>query len=295
MAGRTHGMHAEPTTMGAKLALWCLQAERDRARLRAARDAVAVGKVSGAVGTYSQIDPAVEEQVCAGLGLRPVPASQVVARDRHAEYLWACAAVGASVEQFATEVRHLARTEVGEVEEPFRAGQKGSSAMPHKRNPILAERLAGLARVLRGNLGAGLEDVALWHERDISHSSVERVILPDSSLLAYYLLVKMRGIVEGMQVHHDRMLENLDRSFGLVFSQPVLLALVDAGLARDDAYRVVQKAARTAWEQRRPLREVLEQDRRVSVSADALDEAFSLDYALRNVGLVFEALEEVEA
>jgi adenylosuccinate lyase len=223
-----------------------------------------------------------------------VPASQVVARDRHAEYLWACASVGASIEQFATEIRHLARTEVGEVEEPFRAGQKGSSAMPHKRNPILAERLAGLARVLRGNLSAGLEDVALWHERDISHSSVERVILPDSSLLAYYLLVKMRGIVEGMQVHPERMLENLDRSYGLVFSQPVLLALIDSGLARDDAYRVVQEAARTAWEQRRPLREVLEQDDRVSVAGAALDEAFSLDTALRNVGLVFDALEDVK-
>jgi adenylosuccinate lyase len=294
MVGRTHGMHAEPTTFGHKLALWCLQADRDRARLRAARDAIAVGKVSGAVGTYSNIDPAVEQQVCAGLGLQPVPASQVVARDRHAEYLYACASVGASVEQFATEIRHLARTEVGEVEEPFRAGQKGSSAMPHKRNPILAERLAGLARVLRGNLGAGLEDVALWHERDISHSSVERVILPDSSLLAYYVLVKMRGIVEGMQVHPERMLENLDRSYGLVFSQPVLLALIDAGLARDDAYRVVQEAARTAWEQRRPLREVLEHDDRVSVPSVALDEAFSLDQSLRNVGLVFDALEDVK-
>jgi len=294
MVGRTHGMHAEPTTFGHKLALWCLQADRDRSRLRAARDAIAVGKVSGAVGTYSNIDPAVEQQVCAGLGLRPVPASQVVARDRHAEYLWACASAGASIEQFATEIRHLARTEVGEVEEPFRAGQKGSSAMPHKRNPILAERLAGLARVLRGNLSAGLEDVALWHERDISHSSVERVILPDSSLLAYYLLVKMRGIVEGMQVHADRMLENLDRSYGLVFSQPVLLALVDAGMARDDAYRIVQEAARTAWEQRRPLREVLEQDDRVPVPAAVLDKAFSLDNALHNVGLVFEALEDLD-
>ncbi len=294
MVGRTHGMHAEPTTFGHKLALWCLQADRDRTRLRAARDAVAVGKVSGAVGTYSNIDPAVEQQVCAGLGLRPVPATQVVARDRHAQYLYACASVGASIEQFATEIRHLARTELGEVEEPFRAGQKGSSAMPHKRNPILAERLAGLARVLRGNLSAGLEDVALWHERDISHSSVERVILPDSSLLAYYLLVKMRGMVEGMQVHGERMLENLERSYGLVFSQPVLLALIDSGLARDDAYRIVQQAARTAWEERRPLREILEQDDRVSVSAAALDEAFSLDHAMRNVGLVFDALEDVD-
>src|SRR5438552_12999505 len=253
MAGRTHGMHAEPTTMGAKLALWCLQAERDRARLRAARDAVAVGKVSGAVGTYSQIDPAVEEPACAWLGLRPVPAGQVVARDRHAEYLWACAAVGASVEQFATEIRHLARTELGEVEEPFRTGQKGSSAMPHKRNPITAERLAGLARVLRGNLSAGLEDVALWHERDISHSSVERIILPDSSLLAYYVLVKMREVTEGMDIRPDRMLENLDGSYGLVFSQPVLLALVASGLTRDDAYRISREVAMAAWEQRRPF------------------------------------------
>jgi adenylosuccinate lyase len=287
MVGRTHGMHAEPTTFGHKLALWCLQADRDRARLRSARDAIAVGKVSGAVGTYSNIDPAVEQQVCAGLGLRPVPATQVVARDRHAQYLYACASVGASIEQFATEVRHLARTELGEVEEPFRAGQKGSSAMPHKRNPILAERLAGLARVLRGNLSAGLEDVALWHERDISHSSVERVILPDSSMLAYYLLVKMR--------HPERMLENLDRSYGLLFSQPVLLALVDAGMTRDDAYRVVQEAARTAWTERRPLREVLEQDDRVTVPSTVLDDAFNLDHALRNVDLVFKALEEVDS
>ena len=294
MVGRTHGMHAEPTTFGHKLALWCLQADRDRSRLRAARDAIAVGKVSGAVGTYSNIDPAVEQQVCAGVGLRPVPASQVVARDRHAELVAAMAVAASSLDRLATEVRHLQRTEVREAEEPFAAGQKGSSAMPHKRNPILAERLAGLARVLRGNLSAGLEDVALWHERDISHSSVERVILPDSSLLAYYLLVKMRGIVEGMQVHADRMLENLDRSYGLVFSQPVLLSLVDAGMARDDAYRIVQEAARTAWEQRRPLREVLGQDDRVSVPAAVLDKAFSLDNALHNVGLVFEALEDVD-
>ena len=188
MAGRTHGMHAEPTTFGAKLALWCLQADRDRERLRLARAQVAVGKLSGAVGTYSNIDPAVEDYVCQALGLRPVPATQVIARDRHAELLYACASVGATIEMIGTEIRHLARTEVGEVEEAFGAGQKGSSAMPHKRNPILSERLSGLARVLRGYLGAGLEDVALWHERDISHSSVERVILPDACLVTYYVL-----------------------------------------------------------------------------------------------------------
>jgi adenylosuccinate lyase len=294
MVGRTHGVHAEPTTFGAKLALWCLQADRDRTRLRRAREAVAVGKLSGAVGTYSNVDPQVERRVCEALGLTPVPASQVIARDRHAEFLWACACAGASVEQFATEVRHLQRTEVREVEEPFRTGQKGSSAMPHKRNPITCERLSGLARVLRANVGPGLEDVALWHERDISHSSVERVILPDSSLLADYVLAKMRDVVDGMRVYPDRMLDNIDRSHGLVFSQPVLLALVAAGLSRDDAYRVVQEVAMAAWEQRRSFRSLLEADARVTLTAEQLDDAFSLERALRNVGSVFDALEEVE-
>jgi len=295
MAGRTHGMHAEPTTFGVKLAHWALQADRDRTRLQRARDAIAVGKLSGAVGTYSNIDPRVEAHVCTALGLTPVPATQVVARDRHAEYLWACASVGASIEQFATEVRHLQRTEVGEVAEPFRAGQKGSSAMPHKRNPITCERLAGLARVLRGNLGAGLEDVALWHERDISHSSVERVVLPDSSLLAYYVLVRMKKVVDGLTVDAERMLENLDRSYGLVFSQPVLLALVASGVTRDDAYRIVQDTARTAHTGRRPFRSVLEDDPRVTLDAGELDEAFSLERALARTGPIFEALDSIDA
>jgi adenylosuccinate lyase len=294
MVGRTHGVHAEPTTFGAKLALWCLQADRDRTRLRRAREAVAVGKLSGAVGTYSNVDPRVERHVCDALGLKPVPATQVIARDRHAEYLWACAVAGASVEQFATEIRHLQRTEVREVEEPFRSGQKGSSAMPHKRNPVTSERLAGLARVLRANLGAGLENVALWHERDISHSSVERVILPDSSLLADYLLAKMRDVIDGMRVHPQRMLDNIDASHGLVYSQPVLLALVAAGLTRDDAYRIVQEVAMVAWDQRRSFRALLESDPRVPLSEAQLDDAFSLDRALRNVGSVFDALEEIE-
>ena len=200
MAGRTHGVHAEPTTFGVKLALWCLQVDRDRTRLRQAREVIAVGKLSGAVGTYSNIDPAVEAQVCRALGLEPVPATQVISRDRHAQYLYACASAGATIEMIATEVRHLQRTEVAEVEEGFKAGQKGSSAMPHKRNPITAERLSGLARILRGNLSAGLEDVSLWHERDISHSSVERVILPDSSLLAYYVLRKAASLVDDLDV-----------------------------------------------------------------------------------------------
>lgn len=293
MVGRTHGVHAEPTTFGAKLALWCLHAERDRQRLVAAREAVRVGKLSGAVGTYSNIDPRVESYVCERLGLRAVPATQVVARDRHAEYLWACAAVGAGIEQFATEVRHLQRTEVREVAEPFRAGQKGSSAMPHKRNPITAERLSGLARVLRGYLGAGLENVALWHERDISHSSVERVVLPDASLLTYYLLRRMTGIVDGLQVDARRMVENLELSHGLVFSQPVLLALVAAGMARDTAYRVVQRNAMAAWEQGKDFRTLLDGDPEVTTPADVLDQAFDLPRALRHAGRVFDHLEAI--
>jgi adenylosuccinate lyase len=295
MAGRTHGMHAEPTTFGAKLALWCLQADRDRGRLRAARAKVAVGKLSGAVGTYSNIDPRVEGHVCGALGLTPVPATQVIARDRHAELLWACASVGATIEMIGTEIRHLARTEVGEVEEAFGAGQKGSSAMPHKRNPILSERLSGLARVLRGYLGAGLEDVALWHERDISHSSVERVILPDACLLTYYVLRRGAGLVQNLAVHTERMRANvLEGSFGLVFSQPVLLALVESGIARDAAYRIVQRAARLSWEERRPLRAVLEADPEVTLDGPALDRAFSLERALQHVSRFTEAIEEVE-
>ena len=294
MAGRTHGVHAEPTTFGVKLALSCLQVDRDRTRLRQAREAIAVGKLSGAVGTYSNIDPAVEASVCAALGLVPVPATQVISRYRHAQYLYACASVGATIEMIATEVRHLQRTEVGEVEEGFRAGQKGSSAMPHKRNPITAERLAGLARILRGNLSAGLEDVSLWHERDISHSSVERVILPDSSLLAYYVLRKCASLIDGLRVDTSKMLANLELSHGLVFSQPVLLALVASGLTRDDAYRIVQEDAASARADGKPFRSVLEADVRVSLTADQLDDAFGLDRALRNTDRTFAAMDGVE-
>ena len=260
MAGRTHGIHAEPTTFGAKLALWALQLRRDRARLVRARSAVAVGKLSGAVGTYSNVDPEVEAFVCDRLGLEPVPATQVIARDRHAELLYACASLGAGIETAALEIRHLQRTEVREVEEPFRTGeQKGSSAMPHKRNPVKCEQLCGLARVLRAYVQPGLEDIALWHERDISHSSVERIVLPDSLQLAYYLCVRFRAVAEGMVVYPDRMRANLDASHGLVFSQPVLLALVESGMTRDDAYRVVQRDAARTWEDaptvpRRPRR-----------------------------------------
>ena len=257
MVGRTHGIHAEPTTFGAKLALWALQVRRDRERLARARTAIAVGKLSGAVGTYSNVDPAVERSVCEHLGLQPVPATQVLARDRHAEVMYTCASFGASIEAFALEIRHLQRTEVREAEEGFKEGaQKGSSAMPHKRNPIKSEQLTGLARVLRGNLQAALEDVALWHERDISHSSVERIIIPDSLMLAYYMIVRMTQLVDNLQVHPDRMLRNLEASFGLVFSQPVLLALIEAGAARDDAYRLVQRNAMKAWEEERSFRDL---------------------------------------
>jgi adenylosuccinate lyase len=291
VTGRTHGMHAEPTTFGAKFALWALQADRDRRRMRAARDAVAVGKLSGAVGTYSNIDPAVEAQVCQALGLAPIPATQVIARDRHAEFFYACAAVGATIELMCTEIRHLARSELGEAEEPFGAGQKGSSSMPHKRNPILSERLCGLARLLRGYLGAGLEDVALWHERDISHSSVERVALPDASLLTCYMLRKATGLAANVVIHPERALDNLTNgSFGLVFSQSVLLALVSSGLSRDQAYRIVQRDARAAWAERRPFRAVLEDDAEVTLSEEQLDQAFDLSRTLRHTDRFANAL-----
>jgi adenylosuccinate lyase len=292
VTGRTHGMHAEPTTFGVKFALWAIQVERDRERLRAARERVAVGKLSGAVGTYSNIDPEVEERVCRALGLRAVPATQVISRDRHAEYLWACAAAGATVELIATEVRHLARTEVGEAEEAFASGQKGSSAMPHKRNPILSERLCGLARVLRSYVGPALEDIALWHERDISHSSVERIVLPDASMLACYVLRKATQLVGGLVVHADRALANLtEGSQGLVFSQSVLLALVASGLARDEAYRIVQRDARVAVEEGRQLRDVLNSDPEVSLGMSELDDAFDLQRALRHVDRILRVMD----
>ena len=294
MIGRTHGIHAEPTTFGAKVALWALQIDRDRARLRGARQSIAVCKLSGAVGTYSNIDPSIESFVGHRLGLAPVPATQVIARDRHAEYLWACASVGSTMEMIAVELRHLQRTEVGEVQEGFKAGQKGSSAMPHKRNPISAETITGLSRVLRGNLQAGMQDVALWHERDISHSSVERIVLPDSSLMAYYVLRRMQRLLAGLQVFPDRMRTNLDASFGLVFSQPVLLALVQGGLERDEAYRIVQENAARAWSERHSFRGLLDADPRVTVPATLLDEAFDLQRSLHHSGAVFTSVDALD-
>ena len=291
ITGRTHGMHAEPTTYGAKFSLFALQVDRDLERARRARASIAVGKLSGAVGTFSNIDPSVEAFVCERLGLVAVPATQVIARDRHAEVLYACAALGTSIEQFALEVRHLARSEVGEAEEPFTAGQKGSSALPHKRNPVLSERLCGLSRVLRGYLQAGLEDVALWHERDISHSSVERIILPDALQLTVYMLRKATGLADGLVLHPDRALENLTvHSLGLVFSQSVLLALIETGLSRDDAYRIVQAASRRSVEERKNFREVIEADSEVTLSNEVLARAFDPQRLLAHRGRFLDAL-----
>ena len=259
--GRTHGIHAEPTTFGIKLAGFAFEAARNADRLARAFDQACVGALSGAVGTYSATSPEFEERVLARLGLAREPVStQVVARDRHAELLEAIALAGAGLERFATELRHLARTEVGEVREPFGVGQKGSSAMPHKRNPIKSEQVVGLARVLRGNALAALEDVALWHERDISHSSVERIILPDSTILLDHMQRRVLGLVQGMVVDTERMRENLELTHGALFSQRVLLALVESGMTRDDAYRVVQRLAQEAIDSKVDMRELLAAD-----------------------------------
>ncbi len=290
MIGRTHGMHAEPTTFGAKVALWALQLRRDHERLDIATKRIAVCKLSGAVGTYSNIDPKVELSVAKALGLRPVPANQVIARDRHAEYLWACASIGTTIETIAVELRHLQRTEVNEVREGFASGQKGSSAMPHKRNPISSETLTGLSRVLRANLQVGLQDVALWHERDISHSSAERIVLPDSSMLAYYMLRRAMRLITNLEVDGAQMIKNLHSTYGVVFSQSVLLALVSSGMSRDDAYRLVQELAGRAVAESVQFRELLAGDKRIGLTAKQLDEIFDLKKSVKHTNRVFEAL-----
>jgi adenylosuccinate lyase len=288
--GRSHGIHAEPITFGWKLAGWAFELDRGRARMLRALETNRVGQLSGTVGTYAQIEPDVERLACERLGLEPDPLStQVIARDRHAELLGALALVATSIERFATEIRHLARTEVREVEEPFRRGMKGSSAMPHKRNPKVAERLCGLARVVRANALVGLENVPLWHERDISQSSAERVVIPDSFLALDYMLDRLGWIVGGLVVHPDRMRRNLDASHGLAFSHRLLLALVDAGLARDEAYRVVQAHAMRAWEEERSFRELVAADPAVASRVD-IDEVFDLDASVRHVDTVFDRL-----
>ncbi len=292
--GRTHGVHAEPTTFGLKLLGWWYDLRRCRERVARAFDGVAVGKLSGAVGAYGNVDPRVEEIALAALGLgREDVATQVVGRDRHAELLAALAILGSSLDRFATEIRHLQRSEVREAAEPFARGQKGSSAMPHKRNPITCERISGLARVLRGNAVAGFENVPLWHERDISHSSAERVVLTDSTTLAHYLLDRFAWVMEGLEVYPERMRRNIDAAHGLTFSGSVLLALVEGGLAREAAYAIVQRNALRAFVEEQPLRDLLEADPEAAALLDAatLDRIFDLDAALRNASVAFDRLE----
>jgi adenylosuccinate lyase len=289
MVGRTHGVHAEPITFGAKLAGWAFELDRDRERVARALEGMRVGKLAGAVGTYAGGDPEVERIACERLGLVPESAAtQVVPRDRHAELLSMLALCASSLERFATEVRHLARTEVGEVEEPFGRGQKGSSAMPHKRNPVVAERICGLARIVRAAALVGFENVPLWHERDISHSSAERVVLPDAFLALDYVLDRFAWLVEGLIVDAERMRSNLEASHGLVFSQRVLTALVAGGLARDEAYRLVQRHAMRTWEEGLDFRELVESDSQIASRLDP--SVFDLADAVKHVDVLFERL-----
>ena len=296
MAGRSHGVIAEPTSFGHKLAVWAFELDRDRDRLRRAREVVSVGAISGVVGTYASVDPRVEELVCARLGLRSVEAStQVIQRDRHAELMTAIAITASTLDKIATEIRHLARTEVREVQEPFAEGQKGSSAMPHKRNPVVSERVSGLARVIRGHAQAALENVALWHERDISHSSAERLIFPDATGLLAFMLREMTWVLDGLRVFPDRMRENLDVGGGVVYSQSALLALVGAGMSRDEAYALVQTAGAAAWDEGANFRAVLEADERVGSLLDraGLDALFDPGRYLANLDGVFDKLEKL--
>jgi len=290
MMGRSHGVHAEPITFGLKFALWFEDMKRNLERLKRAKEVISVGKLSGAVGTFSNIPPIIEEQVCRKLGLRPEPvATQVVQRDRHAEYLTTLALIAASVEKIATEIRHLQRSEVLEVEEPFMAGQKGSSAMPHKRNPVGCENLSGLARLVRTNALAAIENVALWHERDISHSSVERVIIPDSTILVDYMLDRLKGILDGLHVYPKRMKENMGRSYGLFTSQRVMLALLDKGLDREQAYSIVQADAMKSWKKGTEFKKILLKDKEVKkyLTAQEISEIFDLGYYLKHVDYIF--------
>lgn len=290
MMGRTHGVHAEPTTFGLKLALWVAELQRNRQRLVDARANIAFGKLSGAVGTYANIDPQVEDYVCRKMGLAPAPvATQTLQRDRHAQVLTTLAIIASSLEKFATEIRGLQKTETREVEEPFRRGQKGSSAMPHKRNPIMCERVAGLARVVRGYAVAALEDVTLWHERDISHSSVERIILPDATLAVHYMFHVFARVMKDLHVYPENMQRNMQRSHGLVFSQHVLLSLIEHGMTREQAYDLVQKNAMQSWENSQDFHQLLAADPAVSaaLSADDLAACFDLSYHLKQIDAIF--------
>jgi len=291
--GRTHGIHAEPTSFGLTFALWFDEMRRNRERLLRAREAVAVGKISGAVGAFAHLDPSVEEKVCARLGLQAAPIStQVIQRDIYAEYLSTLAIIASSLEKFALNVRHWQRTEVREAQERFTKGQKGSSAMPHKRNPIISERICGMARVVRANSLVGLEDIALWHERDISHSSAERVVLPDSSIALDYMLQKAIGLLDGLVVYPERMLENLGATRGLIFSGQLLLALTNKGVSRETAYEWVQRNAMRVWDENRDFHALVKADPDITsrLSAEEIDRTFSLDYYLRNVDQIFKRL-----
>jgi adenylosuccinate lyase len=293
--GRTHGIHAEPTSFGLTFALWYDEMRRNRERLRQAREAVAVGKISGAVGTFALLDPEVEERVCARLGLKPAPVStQIIQRDRYAEYLCTLAIIASSLDKFALNIRHWQRTEVYEAQEHFAAGQKGSSAMPHKRNPIISERICGMARVVRANSLVGLENVALWHERDISHSSAERVVLPDSSIALDYMLHKAASLIERLVVYPKRMLHNLQLTKGLIFSGQLLLALTQKGVSRETAYEWVQRNAMKVWETDENFEELLKQDADINshLSALEIDGVFKLDTYLRNVDRIFDRVFE---
>ena len=291
--GRTHGVHAEPTTFGLKIALWSEEMKRNAQRLAEARKNISVGKISGAVGTYATVPPQVEKIACARLGLAPAPiSSQIIQRDRHAHFLTTLAIIASSLEKFATEIRGLQRTEVREVEEPFETGQTGSSAMPHKRNPELCERICGLARLIRGHALTSLENIALWHERDISHSSAERIILPDSCLALDYMLSIFTSIMKGLKVYPENMRRNIELSQGLVFSQRVLIALINKGLTREEAYKMVQDPAMKAWEEKKGFLSLLEADRRITahLSKKELDSLFDYGYYLKHVDEVFERL-----
>lgn len=291
MMGRTHGVHAEPITFGLKMALWVMEVDRHIERLHQAREMISVGKISGAVGTFANVDPRVEEYVCRKLGLKPARVStQIIQRDRHAQYLTTLAIIASSLEKMATEIRNLQRTDILEVEEPFTQGQKGSSAMPHKRNPIMCERIAGLARIIRGNALAALENIPLWHERDLTHSSVERVIIPDSTILLDYMLAKFTEVMAGLSVYPENMRRNLEATHGLVFSQRVLLALVEKGLLREEAYALVQRHAMEAWRKGVSFKELLLKDPEIisRLSPSEIEELFDYNYHLKYVDYIFE-------
>jgi len=290
MVGRSHGIHAEPTTFGLKMALWYDEMKRNLARMKEARDAAAYGKISGAVGTFANVEPFVEEYVCKAAGLKPAPVStQIVQRDRHAQYMTALAMTASSLEKFSVEIRHLQRTEVYEAEEFFSKGQKGSSAMPHKRNPIASENISGLARIIRGNTMASYENIALWHERDISHSSVERIIIPDSTILMDYMLKRFTGIMDKLLVYPDNMMANLNKMKGLIHSQRVLIALAEKGVSREEAYRLVQRNAMPVWEKGKDFSKLLKADKdvRKTLKPGEIDECFSLEYHTKNVDYIF--------